>query len=442
MQHLTGHYTYGKLIRFIFPSIIMQIIMSVYGIVDGLFVSNFVGKTAFAAVNFILPFLMLMGCMGFMFGSGGGALISKTMGERRMELANGYFSLVVYVSLAVSVVLCGIGYLVLRPVAVVLGAEGQLLEDSLLYGRVYLLGVPASLLQYEFQYLFSTAGKPRLGLRITLAAGISNVLLDALFVGVCSWGLVGAAAATVASQIVGGFLPLAYFFSRKNNSLLHLGKTRFNGWAVLQTCRNGAAGMLTSISWAVVGMLYNVQLLRYSGEDGVAAYGVIMYVCMIFLGFFIGYTVGCEPIVGFQYGAENNAELRNVLRKSLVLVGGSSVLMTLFSTFAADPLCRIFVGYDPELLEMTKHGFILYGFSYLFAGIATLGSSFFTALNDGKTAATISLLRTMVFQILSVLLLPVVFGLDGIWSATTAAEALSLVLVVWYLVKKQKIYHY
>ena len=266
MNHLSGHYSYGRLIKFILPSIVMQIVMSIYGIVDGLFVSNFVGKTAFAAVNFILPFLMLMGCMGFMFGSGGGALISKTMGERKLEEANEYFSLVVYVSLAVSIVLCAIGFAVLRPVAVLLGARGQLLEDSLVYGRVYLLGVPASLLQFEFQYLFSTAGKPRMGLHMTLAAGISNVVLDAVFVGLFSWGLVGAAAATVVSQCVGGFLPMVYFFCRKNTSALHLGRTRFQFWVIRQTCSNGTAGMLTSIAWAVVGMLYNVQLLRYSGE--------------------------------------------------------------------------------------------------------------------------------------------------------------------------------
>lgn len=441
MIQLSEHFTYRKLLRYTFPSIIMIIITSIYGVVDGLFVSNFVGKTAFAAVNFILPFVMILGCTGFMFGSGAGALISKTMGEGKQEKANEIFSLVIYVSFGVSFLLSLIGNLLLRPVAVALGAEGRLLEDCMIYGRVYLLGVPASLLQYEFQYLFATAGKPKLGLYVTLAAGICNMVLDALFVGLFSWGLVGAASATVLSQCVGGLLPVLYF-CRKNTSLLRLTKTTFDGRVLLKTCTNGISELLNNISWAIVGMLYNVQLLRYAGEDGVAAYGVIMYVCMMFLGVFIGYTVGISPIVGFQYGAQNHAELHSLLKKTLVILGVFSVAMCLSSVVLAKPFSKIFVGYDQTLLEMTVRGFEIYAFSYLFAGYATLGSSFFTALNDGLISAILSVLRAFLFQTIAVLVLPMIWDLDGIWGATIAAEAAACVAVFGFLLAKRKKYHY
>ncbi len=441
MIQLSDHFTYGKLMRYTFPSIVMIIITSIYGMVDGLFVSNFVGKTAFAAVNFILPYVMILGCTGFMFGSGAGALISKTMGEGRHEKANEIFSLVIYSSFGISFLLFAVGNLLLRPVAVALGAEGRLLEDCLLYGRVYLLGVPASLLQYEFQYLFSTAGKPKLGLYVTLAAGICNMVLDGVFVGMLSGGLVGAAAATVLSQCVGGFLPVLYFF-RKNNSLLQLKKASFDGKALVKTCTNGISELLNNISWALIGMLYNVQLLRYAGEDGVAAYGVVMYVCMIFFGVFVGYTVGISPIVGYQYGAQNHQELHSLLKKTLVILGGFSLAMFLCSSVLAEPFSRIFVGYDPVLLEMTVRGFKIYAFSYLFAGYATLGSSFFTALNDGVVSGILSVLRAFFFQSIAVICMPMLWGLDGIWAATIAAEGLACIAVFGFLLAKRKKYHY
>ena len=441
MTQLNQHFTCGKLLRFTFPSIVMIIITSVYGVVDGLFVSNFVGKTAFAAVNFILPYVMTLGCFGFMFGSGAGALIAKTMGEGRADQANRIFSLIIYVSIGVGVVLELIGHVTLRRAAEFLGAEGQLLEDCVIYGRVYLLGIPAAMLQFEFQYLFSTAGKPKLGLYVTLAAGICNMVLDAVFVGIFRWGLVGAAAATVMSQCAGGFLPIAYF-ARKNDSTLHLTAAKLDWPVLVRTCTNGISELLNNISWAIVGMLYNMQLLRYAGEDGVAAFGVIMYVCMIFLSVFIGYTVGVSPIISFQYGAENHAELRNVLRKTLMLLGIFSVAMAAGSWILAQPLSKVFVGYDGALLEMTVRGFRIYGISYLFAGYATLGSAFFTALNDGLVSAILSVLRTFVFQVAAVLLMPLVWDLDGIWAATIAAEGLACVVVFAYLIAKRKKYHY
>ena len=438
---LSDHFTYSKLLRYTLPSIAMMVFTSIYGVVDGYFVSNYVGKTPFTAVNFIYPVLMIMGCAGFMFGTGGGALIAKTMGEGAIERANRIFSLIVYASAACGVVLAVLGVLFVRPVASALGARGQLLEDSVTYARIILLAVPAFILQFEFQCLFATAGKPTLGLYVTVAAGVTNMVLDALFVAVFRWGLEGAAAATALSQCVGGIIPLAYF-ARPNSSLLRLGRTKFDGKALWRTCTNGSSELMSSISGSVVSMLYNAQLLRYAGEDGVAAYGVLMYVNFIFLAIFIGYTIGTAPIVSYHYGAENPAEVRNILQKSLRLMAGVGVAMTALAWLLASPLAHIFVGYDQGLMEMTRHAFHICSFMFLVAGINIFGSSFFTALNNGLISAVISFLRGLVFQCLSVIILPIFFKLDGIWWAVVVADVCSFCVTAVFLLAKRKKYGY
>ena len=438
---LSDHFTYSRLLRFTLPSIIMLVFTSIYGVVDGFFVSNFVGKTPFTAVNFIYPFLMIMGAVGFMFGTGGGALIAKTMGEGRQQQANELFSLLIYVSLGCGLVLTAVGLVVLRPVSIALGAEGQLLEDAVTYGRILLLGIPAFILQYEFQCLFSTAEKPQLGLYVTVAAGLTNIILDALLVAVIPCGLEGAAAATVLSQCVGGILPL-FYFARPNSSLLQLGRTHFVGRALVQTCTNGFSELLSNISMSIVSMLYNSQLLRYAGEDGIAAYGVLMYVNMVFIAVFIGYSVGTAPVVSYHYGAQNHDELRGLRRKSLVITGIFAALMFAAAELLARPLSLIFVGYDPGLLEMTLRAFLIYSWSFVFAGFSIFGSSFFTALNDGPVSAAISFLRTMVFQIAAVLLFPLVWDLDGIWLSIVAAEVMAVTVTVLFLIGKKKKYQY
>lgn len=438
---LSDHFTYGKLLRFAFPSIMMMVFTSIYGVVDGFFVSNFVGKTPFTAVNFIMPFLMILGSAGFMFGTGGSALIAKTLGEGETEKANRLFSLTVYTSALCGVVLAALGLLLLRPVAAALGAEGELLENSIAYGRIILLAIPAYVLQYEFQCLFVTAEKPSLGLSVTVAAGVANMVLDALFVAVLRLGLEGAAAATAISQLVGGLIPLLYF-SRPNSSLLRLGKTEFNGRALAKICVNGSSELMSNISMSVVSMVYNAQLLKYAGENGVAAYGVLMYVSMIFQAVFIGYSVGTAPITGYNYGAGRRAELSGVLKKSIALIGVFSAAMFAAALFLAEPLSALYVGYSEELLQMTVHAFTVFAFSFLFSGQSIFGSSFFTALNDGPTSAAISFLRTLVFQIAFVLVLPLLFGLDGIWLSAVAAEVVSAVITVCFLAAKRKQYHY
>lgn len=438
---LSDHFNYAKLLKFTFPSIVMLVFTSVYGVVDGFFVSNFVGKTPFTAVNFIMPFLMILGSLGFMFGTGGGALIAKTMGEGKIEKARQMFSLIVYTSAICGIVLALLGMLFIRPFAAVLGAEGRLLEDSVTYGRIILLAIPAYILQYEFQCLFATAGKPTLGLYVTIAAGLTNMILDALFVAVFSWGLEGAAAATAISQCVGGIVPLVYF-ACPNNSLLRLGRTEFDKKSLIKTCVNGSSELMSNIYMSVVSMLYNVQLLKYAGEDGVAAYGILMYVSLVFQAVFIGYSVGTAPIVSYQYGAGNHRELKGLLKKSFVLVGVFAVIMFAAALALARPLSFLFVGYDEELLELTVHAFSIFSFSFLFSGFAIFGSSFFTALNDGVTSAAISFLRTLLFQIAAVLIFPLLWGVDGIWISVVAAEVMAVIVTAFFLQIKRKKYHY
>lgn len=438
---LSDHFNYRKLLRFTFPSVIMMIFTSIYGVVDGFFVSNFVGKTPFAAVNFIMPFLMILGAFGFMFGTGGSALVAKTLGEGEQERANRIFSLIVYVSLITGAAVAALGVIFLRPVAVLLGAEGAMLEDCVTYGRIILIATPAFMLQYEFQSFFVTAEKPQLGLAVTVAAGVTNMVLDALLVGVLRMGLVGAATATALSQCVGGIVPLLYF-GRNNSSLLRLTRTVFDGRALLKTCLNGSSELMSNISFSLVGMLYNIQLLSYAGEDGVAAYGVLMYVNFIFISTFIGYSVGSAPIVGYNYGSDNKTELRGILKKSFVIIGICSVSMVVAAELLAYPMAMLFVGYDKALLDMTVKGFIISSFSFLFSGIAIYGSSFFTALNDGLTSALISFLRTLVFQIAAVLIFPLIWELDGIWVSIVAAELMATLTTVLFLVLKRKKYGY
>lgn len=436
---LSDHFSYGKLLRFTLPSIGMMIFTSIYGMVDGFFVSNFVGKVPFAAVNFIYPFLMILGSVGFMFGTGGSALVSKTMGEGKPEKANRIFSLLVYTSLILGIVITLAGILFLRPIAKLLGAEGQMLDDCVLYGRVILLGLPAFILQLEFQNFFITAEKPKLGLYVTIASGVANMVLDALLV--IPFGLVGAALATATSQIVGGIVPLVYF-ARPNSSLLRLGKAGFDGRALLKTCTNGSSELLSNISMSLVNMLYNIQLLKFAGEDGIAAYGTMMYVNFVFLSAFIGYSIGTSPVVSFHYGAQNHDELKSLLKKSGVIISICSVVMLVLGWVLAMPMSRLYAGYDPALLEMTVHGFYIFAWSFLFAGFAIFFSGFFTALNDGLTSAIISFLRTLVFQIAAVMLLPLVWGIDGIWWSVVVAEVMAVVVGLIFLVAKRKKYGY
>ncbi len=438
---LSDHFTYKRLLRFTMPSIVMMLFTSIYSVVDGFFVSNFVGKTPFAAVNFIMPLLMVLGAVGSMFGSGGSALIGKTMGEGDMEKAKRLFTLFVCVSAGSAAVIAATGIIFLPQIAAMLGAEGQMLSDCVVYGRIILIALPAFVLQYEFQSFFSVAEKPQLGLYITVAAGVTNMVLDALLVAVFSFGLVGAAVATALSQIIGGIVPVIYF-SRENTSLLRITKTSFDGKALLKACTNGSSEFLSNISMSLVGMLYNVQLIKYSGENGVAAYGTLMYVNFFFLAAFIGYSVGTAPIVSYHFGAGNTDELKNLLKKSIVIIGIFSLSMFVLGETLAKPLSLVFVGYDKELLSITLRGFLIFSFSFLFAGISIFGSSFFTALNNGLISALISFLRTVVFEVAAVIIFPLIWKLDGIWLSIVGAEVVAALVTALFLVGNKKKYRY
>lgn len=440
---LSDHFSYKKLFKFTLSSIIMMIFTSVYSVVDGFFVSNFAGKTPFAAVNLIMPVLQILGTVGFMFGTGGTALVSKTYGEGDREKANRYFSLFVYVAFVVGLILAALSFIFIRPIASLLGADGELLENCVIYARIILCALPFYVLQVMFQSFFVAAEKPQLGLIVTITAGLTNLILDAVLVMLLpqEYKLAGAAIATAFAQVVGGSVPLVYFF-RKNNSVLQLGKTKYDSGAIGKACTNGSSEFMSNISMNLVGILYNLQLMNYAGEDGVAAYGVMMYVSMIFSAAFLGYTIGVAPVIGFHDGAQNHNELKGLLRKSVVIISAFGVAMVSLAELLNVPIAKMFVGYDEGLMNLTISGFRIFALCFAFMGFGIFVSGFFTALNDGLTSALVAFLRTLVFQTAAILILPKLFEIDGIWISVVVAEFMSLLLGTLFLVIKRKKYHY
>lgn len=438
---LSEHFNYKKLLKFTFPSIIMMIFTSIYVVIDGLFVSNFVGKVPFAAINLIMPLLMIFGAIGFMIGAGGSALVSKKLGEGNKQEANEIFSLLVYTTVVIGILVSIIGIILLRPISIILGAEGELLENCIDYGKIIIPALTALMLQSVFQSLLITAGKPNIGLVVTIIAGITNIILDALFIVVFKWGVSGAAAATAIAQCIGGIIPLIYFIS-KNTSELSIGRAKWNKEYLIKTFSNGASEFTTNISMSVVNICYNYKLMEIAGEDGIASYGVIMYVAYLFISLFLGYSIGSAPIIGYHYGSANYAEIKNLLKKSLVIICCFGISIVTLAQLMAVPLSGVFVGYDKNLLSMTVRGLRIYSLSFFISGINIFASSFFTALNNGKISATISFLRTLLFQISAVMILPIIFGLDGIWSSIIVAEILALIVSVFFLIKMKPVYKY
>lgn len=438
---LSDHFDYKRLLRFALPSICMMIFTSIYSIVDGFFVSNFVGKVPFAAVNFIMPILMILGAIGTVFGTGGSALVAKTLGEGNHEKANRLFTLFILLPAGIGIISTIVGQLVLSDLAAWMGAEGEMLDACVRYGRISLLTMAPFMMQYAYQSFFVTAEKPQLGFVFTVGSGVCNMILDAVFIIVFGWGLEGAAAATAISECIGGIAPCIYF-GRKNSSLLRLGKTKFEGRAVIAAGINGMSEFVSTISMSVVGILYNVQLLKYAGENGVAAYGVIMYVNFIFIAIFLGYSMGTAPIFSYNYGAQNHSELKNLLRRSIVILASFSVVLLIIAETCAGVFANIFVGYDAELKAMTIEAFRIYSISFLLCGFNIFGSAFFTALNNGVISATISFMRTLIFELGAVLILPMIFGIDGIWASIIVAEFAALCLTTIFVIAKRNTYHY
>lgn len=438
---LSDHFTYRKLLKFVAPSAVMMMFTSIYGVVDGLFVSNYVGKVPFAAINLVMPFIMILGGIGFMIGTGGSALVSKTLGEGDRKKANRYFTMMIYLSLICGVAASVIGFVFIRPISYLLGATDAMIGDCVEYGRMIFLFTTAFMMQNVFQSFLVTAEKPRLGLLATVGAGVTNMALDAWFIVGLGWGVKGAALATGISQTVGGILPLIYFL-RPNSSLLKITRTRLEGRPVFLAVTNGSSELMSNISASVVSMIYNFQLMKFAGEDGVAAYGVLMYVQFVFIALFIGYAIGSAPIIGYHYGAINHSELKNMLKKSIIIMSISGVIMTLLAQALALPIAKVFVGYDEGLFDMTVHAFRVFSFSFILAGINIFASSFFTALNNGAVSAAISFLRTLIFQSTAVIVLPMIWELDGIWLSITVAEVFALIISVTFLAAKKKKYNY
>ncbi len=438
---LSDHFTYKKLLRFTIPSIVMMICTSMYGVIDGIFVSNYIGKTSLAAINFIMPVLYIFAMFGYMFGAGGSALVSKTLGEGDKKRANGLFSLFVYISIIFGVFMTIFGYFFMEPLVRWFGADGELLEQSLVYGHIFILALTAWILLYVFQLFFITAEKPKLGLWVTIASGVTNIVLDALFIVVFEWGIAGAAAASAIGQLVGGVFPIIYF-ARKNSSILRLTKPVIDFKAIFQGFANGSSELVSGMSASFGSILYNVQLLKYAGENGVAAYGVLMYISMIVTSIFNGYSSGIVPVIGYHYGARNHDELKSLLKKSIVVVGLFSTSIFTLSELLAYPIAKLYVGYDEELMRITTHGFFVYSFAFLFMGMAVFASSFFTALNNGTVSAMVAFLRTLVFETTAIIMLPIIFGVDGIWGSVVLAELMAAVVGIGFIHKMRTRYCY
>lgn len=439
---LSDHFNYHKLLKFCLPSIIMMVFTSIYGVVDGLFISNFVGKVSFAAINLIMPFNMILGGVGFMIGTGGSALVAKTLGEGKKELANKYFSMMIIITITLGIILSVIGFIIAPSVAVALGANQSMLDECITYTRKLLIFNSAFMLQNVFQSFLVTAERPKMGLAVTVVAGLTNMVLDALFIAVFKWGVSGAAIATGISQCTGGLLPLIFFLNKNNGSKLRLVKTKLRLKPILNACTNGVSELMSNISTSLVSMLYNIQLMKNLHENGVAAYGVIMYVQFVFIGIFIGYSIGTAPIVGYNYGAKNNEEVKNMRHKSTIIMSVTGTTMMLLAQLLASTVAKIFVGYDKTLFELTEHAFRLFSFSFVLAGLNIYVSSFFTALNNGLISAVVSFFRTLVFQSICVIVLPLIMGANGIWLANTAAEICAFAISQALLFINRKKYHY
>lgn len=439
---ISDKFTFGRLLRFAAPSIIMVIFTSLYGIVDGLFVSNFAGDDAFAAINLFMPLFYILGSAGFLLGSGGCAFIAKLFGEQREGEARRHFTGLTLLATGTGALFTCVITPFMPQIATLLGADENTHAYCVTYGYIMLGGLVPFLLQSYFQYFFAVADRPKTGLIITVAAGMTNVIGDFLLIFVFDLGVIGAAVATIVGAAVGGIIPLVYFLIKRDGRLF-LSKPSFKPRDMGAVCVNGSSEMVTNISVSTVSVIYNLQLLKYIGDNsGVIAYGVIMYVSFIFIGCFLGFSVGTAPIIGYNYGAQNTDELKNVFKKSMLFYVIAAVVMTVLSEALATPLAYIFVGHDKKLLELSAHALRLFSFSFLISGFNIYASALFTALNNGVLSAVISISRTLVLQIGAVFIMPLIFDIDGIWSATIAAELLTFAVSAIIVLAQRKKYMY
>ena len=440
---MEGHYGYRRILKEMWPMVLMLMVTSVYSIVDGWFISNFAGSTAFAAMNIIWPAIAIISALGLMVGAGGSALVSKTFGEGDDERANHIFTMLIKLTFIAGAVISAALFVVMKPLAAALGAEGEMVRYAVIYGRILTAALPVYMLQMAMQPFYMVAGRPELGTITSIACGLTNIALDALFVAGLGWGLTGAAVATAASFIVGGCIPAAFFASKRNKTPLRFLKdSRYEWPAIGQSLSNGLSEFVGNISFNIVGICYNLQLMKYIGENGVSAYGVLMYVGFIFGSVFIGYNMGISQVISYKYGAGDKAELRSLLRKSCALVAVAGIVITATVELLAPLLSRLFVGYYPALRDLTTYALHIYMISFLICGFNMFASAWFTALNNGPVSAVISFTRTLVFELGCVFILPLLFGIDGIWVAVNVAEVLALILSAALVLGFRKRYGY
>lgn len=441
---LSDHFTYSRLFKFVLPSIVMMVFTSLYSVVDGLFVSNCVGSNALASINIIYPLVMIIASFGFMLGTGGGAVISRTLGQGEDKKAKEYFSMLIIVDVIIGLILSIICIIFIEPIAYLLGANDTLIHDCVIYGRILLVGTTFFMLQNAFQTFFIVAEKPHFGLILTIICGVINMFLDFLFVYVFQWDIAGAGLATIIGYIIGGTIPLIYFLNKNNNSKLKLIKTKFYPRVLIHSSINGMSEMLTNVSMSIITMLYNLQMMKLVGEDGVSSITIIMYVNFVFVSMFIGFSIGTAPIISFNYGADNHAELKNMFSKSIKIIAITSVAMLILAEILSKPLVSLFVGNidNAFLFEMTIHGFRLYSIAFLMCGINIYSSSFFTALGNGLLSAIISILRSFLLQAIMIIVLPIFLQIDGIWLSVVFSESITAIVSIILLIYNRKKYRY
>lgn len=442
---LSDKFNYSRLLRFALPSIVMVLISSVYGVVDGVIVSNYTDVEHFAALNLILPYITLLGAAGLMLGTGGSALVGKILGEGKSIRANGIFSLLTYTTIAIGLFLGLFGYITSDAVANILGADETMQHLSFEYSGIIFLFLPCYVLQLYFQSLLTTAERPSLALQITLLAGITNIALDILFVIYLKQGLRGAAYATGVSQTFGGLLPLLYFIlNRKKSDInIKLGVALWDLKAICKSCVNGLSEWLMSVSLAIVSFLYYYLLLTGDrGEMGVDTYGVLLYFSYIFIAVSVGFSRGIAPVISYHYGASDRHELHSLLMKGLLIVLVLNLVSGITAQVLSAPLANIFVGHDKGLYEYTVVAFRIYSIHFFVTGFNIYISSFFTALNNGKYSGWISVLRTICFESISILTIWMLFGVDKIWWGVTIAEFLTMVIAFSFLFLKRNFYGY
>ena len=419
----------------------MMLFTSMYGVVDGLYLSHFSGKEAFAAITLIIPLPLLIGAWAYMIGAGGSAVIAKAIASDRQKDANEYFSFLVLISVLGSILLAGIGEIFLEPCAKLLGANDEMLPFCMTYGRILIAAVPLYVLQNVFQSFLTVAEHPKIGLAINLVSAFLNMALNFVFIRITNEVVTAVALATVVSQFVGGITPFV-FFVRSKSTTLRFGRPHMPMSLLGPVFANGVSEFVSEIFHPLASVMYNYKLMELTGLNGVAAYGVLMNVGFLFGSVFLGFAVGSAPLFTYKYEREDHDELHSLFIKSTISVVLMGFLLYGVACMIEGPFAAEFFGGDELLITMTEEAFALHSLSYMVMGLAVFASAFFTAIHDSRVSFLISFLRTLLFEVLAILLLPMLFDLNGVWAASLTSEVLTLLVTVGLLISKKEKYQY